>query len=83
MEMFDFVKENGASGYILKNSSKEELVKAIDAVHEGYIYFSGEAGMTLKEYQKIPKAELPALTSREKEILELIAEGFTNPQIAE
>lgn len=75
--------ENGASGYILKNSSKEELVKAIHAVHEGYIYFSGEAGMALQEYQKISKTELPALTAREKEILELIAEGFTNPQIAE
>ena len=75
--------ENGASGYILKNSSKEELIKAIHAVHEGYIYFSGEVGMALQEYQKISKAELPALTSREKEILELIAEGFTNPQIAE
>lgn len=75
--------ENGASGYILKNSSKEELIKAIHAVHEGYIYFSGEVGMALQEHQKISKAELPVLTSREKEILELIAEGFTNPQIAE
>ena len=75
--------ENGASGYILKNSSKTDLIKAIHAVHKGYIYFSGEVGMALQEYQKIATAELPALTSREKEILELIAEGFTNPQIAE
>jgi len=75
--------ENGASGYILKNSSKEELIKAIHTVHEGGIYFSGEAGQALAEYQKSSKGELPELTPREKEILELIAEGYTNPQIAE
>ena len=75
--------ENGASGYILKNSSKEELIKAIHAVHEGCIYFSGETGMALQEYQKSEKRDLPLLTPREKEVLELIAEGYTNPQIAE
>jgi DNA-binding NarL/FixJ family response regulator len=75
--------ENGASGYILKNSSKEELIKAIHTVHEGGIYFSGEVGQALAEYQKSSKGELPELTPREKEILELIAEGYTNPQIAE
>ncbi|WP_462219801.1 response regulator transcription factor [Ferruginibacter sp.] len=75
--------ENGASGYILKNSSKEELIKAIHAVHEGCIYFSGEVGMALKEYQKSEKNDLRLLTPREKEVLELIAQGYTNPQIAE
>lgn len=75
--------ENGASGYILKNSSREELIKAIHAVHKGYIYFSGEVGMALQEYQKSSKNELPELSGREKEILGLIAEGYTNPQIAE
>jgi len=76
--------ENGASGYILKNSSKEELIKAIHAVHDGNIYFSGEVGTALLEYQKSAAArELPVLTAREKEVLELIAEGYTNPQIAE
>jgi DNA-binding NarL/FixJ family response regulator len=75
--------ENGASGYILKNSSKEELIEAIHAVHGGRIYFSGEVGEALQAYQRSSKDELPALTPREKEILELIAEGYTNPQIAE
>lgn len=75
--------ENGASGYILKNSSKEELITAIHAVHNGDIYFSGEVGKALTEYQKYSKKELPLLTSREKEVLALIAEGYTNPQIAE
>ena len=75
--------ENGASGYILKNSSKEELIKAIHAVYEGGIYFSGEVGQALEAYLKSSKTELPLLTPREKEVLELIAEGYTNPQIAE
>jgi DNA-binding NarL/FixJ family response regulator len=75
--------ENGASGYILKNASKEELLKAIHAVHDGGIYFSGEVGQALKEYQRSSKTEMPVLSRREKEILALIAEGYTNPQIAE
>jgi DNA-binding NarL/FixJ family response regulator len=75
--------ENGASGYILKNSSKEELIEAIHAVHGGGIFFSGEAGEALQAYQQSSKTELPVLSSREKEILGLIAEGYTNPQIAE
>ena len=75
--------ENGASGYILKNSSKEELLKAIYTVNSGGIFFSGEAGEALKEYQKSSIAQLPELSPREKEILGLIAEGYTNPQIAE
>ncbi len=75
--------ENGASGYILKNSSREELIDAIHAVNSGAIYFSGETGQVLQEYQKSSATELPVLSSREKEILGLIAEGYTNPQIAE
>ena len=75
--------ENGASGYILKNSSKEELLKAIHTVYNGGIFFSGEAGEALMEYQKSSITHLPELSPREKEILSLIAEGYTNPQIAE
>ena len=75
--------ENGASGYILKNSTKEELLKAIHTVNSGGIFFSGEAGEALKEYQKSSTTQLPELSPREKEILGLIAEGYTNPQIAE
>ncbi|HMH24147.1 MAG TPA: response regulator transcription factor [Puia sp.] len=75
--------ENGASGYILKNSSREELLKAIQTAADGGIFFSGEAGEALKEYQRSSKVELPQLSPREKEILGLIAEGYTNPQIAE
>jgi DNA-binding NarL/FixJ family response regulator len=75
--------ENGASGYILKNASKDDLLLAIHTVNKGGIFFSNEAGEALKEYQKSSMARLPELSPREKEILQLIAEGYTNPQIAE
>jgi len=75
--------ENGASGYILKNSSREELLKAIHAVYKGGIYFSGEVGEALRQYQRSSVTEVPVLSRREKEVLDLIAEGYTNPQIAQ
>lgn len=74
--------ENGASGYILKNASREELLQAIHAVHEGGIFFSGEVGQALKDYQQSGDMELPVLSRREKEVLSLITEGCTNPEIA-
>ncbi len=75
--------EHGASGYILKNSSKDELLTAIRAVCDGNIYFSGEVGEALKQYQASSQRVLPVLSKRELEVLALIAEGYTNPQIAE
>ena len=74
---------NGAGGYILKNASRDELLKAIHTVNSGGVYFAGEVGEALKEYEKSSKNKLPELSPREKEILGLIAEGYTNPQIAQ
>lgn len=71
--------ENGASGYVLKNATKEELMAAILAVLSGKTYFSMEAALSLKE----PDNKLPLITRREKEVLLMIAEGFTNAEIAE
>ena len=73
--------QNGASGYILKSAAKEEIEEAILTVYEGKLYMSIALEMSKQEQQKINK--MPILTSREKEVLLLIAEGFTNPQIAE
>lgn len=56
--------ENGASGYILKNSSREELLKAIHAVCEGGIYFSGEVGEALKQCQRSSAVDIPVLSRR-------------------
>lgn len=74
--------ENGASGYLLKNAGKREIVEAIRLVASGKTYLSYDAGQTLKSDAQRRNA-IPALTKREKEILGHIVEGLTNPQIAE
>ncbi len=73
--------ENGASGYILKNVGKQELTKAIHMVYEGNRYLSHSASDALKSALK-EQDSLPFITRREKEVLELIAEGLTNVEIA-
>ena len=75
--------DNGASGYVLKNASKEELLEAIRTVYRGAVFLSHETGKALQAYQSASKIQLPLLSQREKEILSLIAEGLTNPQIAD
>jgi DNA-binding NarL/FixJ family response regulator len=72
--------DNGASGYVLKNATKEELKEAIDAVMSGEQFLSGEAASTMKKNED---ARIPVLTRREKEVLALIAEGLTNHEIGE
>ncbi len=72
--------ENGASGYVIKNAGKEELIEAIREVHAGKTYLSFEAGQAMRKDNSI--IQIPLITRREKEILCLIAEGFTNPEIA-
>lgn len=72
--------ENGASGYVLKNATRDELTEAIEAVAKGIIYLSDEAAQTLR---KTNAEDRPVLTRREKEVLLLIAEGLTNNEVAE
>lgn len=71
--------ENGASGYLLKNSTREELFEAIDKIDDGGIYLNLE--LQPKTYSRFDAK--PILTRREKEVLFEIAEGLTNQQIAE
>ncbi len=75
--------ENGASGYVLKNADKEELLDAIKEVNKGKTYLSFDAGQAMRKDSSQTGSSIPALTRREKEVLGLIAEGFTNPEIAE
>lgn len=72
---------NGASGYLLKNITKEELTTAINTVLEGKTFHSFEVAETIKIAGT--KGILPILTKRENDILKLVVEGLTNPQIAE
>jgi DNA-binding NarL/FixJ family response regulator len=72
--------QNGASGYLLKNASGEEIVMAINAVISGEIFLSSEAAVTIQENKN---TRIPIITRREKDVLYLIADGLTNNQIAE
>ena len=80
------LKEIGVDGYMLKNACKEDLVKAIEAVHSGKTYYSPEITENLISSmadEKSNKIVSYNLTNREVEVLKLIAEGYTNSGIGE
>jgi len=78
----------GAKGYRLKNSAETDLIQAVRAVAEGKSFFSPAIGrMLLEDYMRqVAKREVEdsydLLTPREKEILQLVAEGKTNKEVA-
>jgi DNA-binding NarL/FixJ family response regulator len=76
----------GASGYLLKNAVAAELEKAIKHVAEGETYLSPAIAGQVSEYIRRVGQEptsLDRLTPRQREILQLIAEGKTTKQIAQ
>lgn len=73
--------EQGASGYVLKSVSGDELVEAIGQAQSGRLYLSQEVAQVLL-MSPAPKP-IPLLTSREKQVLACIAEGLTNNAIAD
>ncbi len=72
--------ENGATGYLLKDASKQELIAAIKDAAQGKNYMNFSVAQSLKN--NMPQSDIPLITKREKEVLELISEGLTNPEIA-
>ena len=89
-EDVSFIKQiikNGAMGYLLKNTGKNELVTAIKTVLEGERYLPQNIQEMLLN-ESLGKAStssffIPKLTSREKEILDLIIKEYTTEEIAE
>ncbi|PWJ44763.1 response regulator transcription factor [Sediminitomix flava] len=87
---------NGASGYILKDANKDELIRAIRSVADGKKFYSGDiSGILIKELTSPNIAQMPVaeeensiealaaeLTKREKEILKHVAEGKSSKDIA-
>src|SRR5437667_5004337 len=79
----------GASGYMLKEAADTELTTALHVIKSGQFYLSPTAqSVVVGDYlQKVRTGEerdsYSSLTEREREILKLVAEGFTNNQIAE
>jgi two-component system response regulator NreC len=73
----------GAEGYLLKESADTDLLAAVRVVAEGNSYLSPEvASAVLKDYRKHATNPLDLLSAREREILQSIAEGRTNKEIA-
>lgn len=83
-----FIKQilkNGASGYLLKNTSKKELIEAIQEVKKGNRYLPKKiSDILLNDSLGINNSSyfIPKLTSREKEILSLISKEYTTDEIA-
>jgi DNA-binding NarL/FixJ family response regulator len=77
----------GARGYILKDAKEDEILRAIRAVGSGEAIFSPAIATRLMEFFATPRPSaskeiFPTLTDREREILQLIARGSTNHDIA-
>ncbi len=78
----------GVTGYLLKDCAFEELIRAIRGVLDGQTYMSPEiADTVMKDYSKhlasTDTSPLSTLTEREREVLQLIAEGMSTKRIAE
>lgn len=76
----------GARGYLLKTADAEELGAAIKAVTRGQVYFSAKVNAYLMKWATEPPSgdidPLNVLTPRQREVLQLIAEGMSNKEIA-
>ena len=78
----------GASGYLLKDADQAELVRAIQTVAAGGVIFSPGIARRVLQFLAEPPSNAPPqafdeLTPREREILELVAQGYRNAEIAE
>ena len=80
----------GATGYLVKSASRDELLDAVRRVAQGDTVFTpGLAGLVLGEYRRLSDApaddkdDTPRLTERETEVLRLVAKGMSYKQIAE
>lgn len=76
--------ELGASGYLLKNTGRDELLRALKAVQEGGAYIQGEImGPLLSIFTHgSEEQDTPSLSPRESQVLQLVADGCENKQIA-
>jgi len=76
----------GAAGYMVKDSAASELLTAVRALHAGRGYFGPQAAKALAEQLQHPERDLGdpygQLTTREREVFHLLAEGLTTKEIA-
>ena len=74
---------SGANAYVLKNSVGEEIINAIHTTLDGNNYLCRKTKEIMAQIEENDLAEIPRITRREKEILELVSQGLTTTQIAE
>ncbi|MCA9950921.1 MAG: response regulator transcription factor [Anaerolineales bacterium] len=77
----------GARGYVLKGADQEEMLRTIRAVARGEALFGAAVATRLQSYFAVPRPDAPTqafpdLTEREREVLELLAQGHSNTEIA-
>ena len=75
--------EEGASGYIQKNASVDEILEGINSIFDGKKFLSSQTKNVLSKKEKDGLNTIPKLTRREKEIMIEAAQGLTTQQIAE
>jgi len=81
--------EAGAAGYLVKSAADRELVDAVRAVANGDLYMGPAAGRVLarsfqaKDPAKLERERFEKLTERERDVLRLVAEGYSAPEIGE
>jgi len=86
----DQAVDEGAFGYLIKQTASQELIKAIREAKRGNQYFSPSISKRFQSHQResflrngAPRKDTPRLTTRETEVLQLIAAGYANKQIAD
>ncbi|GGI03560.1 response regulator [Egicoccus halophilus] len=72
----------GARGYVLKGAGQGSLVRAITAVHEGDTVLTGAAGRAVLAAVRAESPPFPGCTPRETQVLDLVARGLDNDEIA-
>jgi two-component system response regulator NreC len=86
-EYFFEMLKAGASGYILKGADTSDLINAVRVVHQGGVFlYPTMAQRLVQDYLQRVKEDAdfgPALSPREREILQLLAEGYSSKEIAE
>lgn len=83
-----FIKQmlkNGASGYLLKSTSRREMMIAFNEVLKGRTYIADEASNNLQDLKEEDKSDalFPELSDREKEIIKMLCDGLSSKQIGE